>query len=341
MECPVIAPDGHSYDLEPLLNWLKCSNTSPITRQLFDAHRPLLPNHQLRSQINALRNERRRIPEFFDATLVSGVVGGSQHAVRGNSFVCTALTLLQTDASSSGCKGGIDLSCYPEPLRRVVESIAGRWAQEDFVVNLARGFDDGASDDGCMDITMEVLGAVFAVHCVTFRDAESVRGWAFSDAPDAKVKKEFAVSAIRETVLNQAQESSATKRASPDGTDSSSKRQKLGDGASNANATKAPSKERERLRREKAAIAEALAQYDNAKVYCSVANVKTIAHLIIDGSSRQWIQVLFESETMGIMKFLNTAGDKSKQGAQRIKFLEGNEKDKTLSEVILRIKRSV
>lgn len=50
MEHPVFAADGHTYERRNIEEWLRTTNESPITKEVFP-HRNLTPNHQLRGEI--------------------------------------------------------------------------------------------------------------------------------------------------------------------------------------------------------------------------------------------------------------------------------------------------
>jgi len=52
MADPVIAADGHTYEREQIQQWLARNRTSPMTGARM-ASRDLVPNHHLRSQIQA------------------------------------------------------------------------------------------------------------------------------------------------------------------------------------------------------------------------------------------------------------------------------------------------
>ena len=50
---PVVAADGHTYEREPMLKWLKNSCRSPVTNQALP-NKTLITNHAMRSQIAAI-----------------------------------------------------------------------------------------------------------------------------------------------------------------------------------------------------------------------------------------------------------------------------------------------
>lgn len=55
MSDPVVAADGHSYERVFIEEWLETKSTSPLTNQVL-AHKQLVPNHNLRSQILEYQN---------------------------------------------------------------------------------------------------------------------------------------------------------------------------------------------------------------------------------------------------------------------------------------------
>ena len=73
---PVILPDGYTYQLNQIIDWLQISNQSPITRELFDLDTlQLIPNyiisnisyqfHNLILQINQINQTHVFIPNLF------------------------------------------------------------------------------------------------------------------------------------------------------------------------------------------------------------------------------------------------------------------------------------
>ena len=58
MTDPVFANDGHLYEREKIQRCLQSYNTSPVTREVLK-RKDLLPNHQLKRQIEAWKAEQR------------------------------------------------------------------------------------------------------------------------------------------------------------------------------------------------------------------------------------------------------------------------------------------
>ena len=59
MEHPVFAADGYTYERRNIEDWLKTTNESPITKEVFP-HRNLIPNHQLHGEIEVRCNHYSR-----------------------------------------------------------------------------------------------------------------------------------------------------------------------------------------------------------------------------------------------------------------------------------------
>jgi hypothetical protein len=59
MKNPVICEDGYSYDKTNILNWLKTSSTSPMTREKMSLER-ILPNESLKNAIDKWTKERNK-----------------------------------------------------------------------------------------------------------------------------------------------------------------------------------------------------------------------------------------------------------------------------------------
>ncbi len=53
MRDPVVCPDGHSYEKEELLAWLRIRRTSPLTQQPIPDDATFPRNHALRNAIEA------------------------------------------------------------------------------------------------------------------------------------------------------------------------------------------------------------------------------------------------------------------------------------------------
>ena len=58
MQDPVVCADGHSYERAAIEYWLTSHATSPKTGAVLD-HANVVPNHALRSRIEAWRVEHR------------------------------------------------------------------------------------------------------------------------------------------------------------------------------------------------------------------------------------------------------------------------------------------
>ena len=58
MRDPVVCPDGHSYEKEELLAWLRIRRTSPLTQQPIPADANFPRNHALRNAIEAFSAPR-------------------------------------------------------------------------------------------------------------------------------------------------------------------------------------------------------------------------------------------------------------------------------------------
>lgn len=60
---PVVASDGHTYEKEAILRWMRAAPTSPMTRQpLLD---PLYDNHELRRVQTEMQERVRTLEEDF------------------------------------------------------------------------------------------------------------------------------------------------------------------------------------------------------------------------------------------------------------------------------------
>ena len=60
MQDPVIAADGHTYERSGIERWLTNHTTSPVTRAVL-RNQELLPNHQLKSQIEQWREDQKGV----------------------------------------------------------------------------------------------------------------------------------------------------------------------------------------------------------------------------------------------------------------------------------------
>jgi hypothetical protein len=59
MKDPVICEDGYSYEKNNIINWLKRSGTSPMTREKMSLER-ILPNDSVKSAIDKWNKERNK-----------------------------------------------------------------------------------------------------------------------------------------------------------------------------------------------------------------------------------------------------------------------------------------
>lgn len=64
MKDPVIGPDGFTYERKFIEEWLEKSNTSPVTRKVFDS-KNLIPNLALKSTIENM------LPDYLDEDVKS------------------------------------------------------------------------------------------------------------------------------------------------------------------------------------------------------------------------------------------------------------------------------
>lgn len=53
---PVVAEDGHTYERQAIIQWIKCDNTSPLTREPITIE-GLRPNHIVRNLVEEFRNK--------------------------------------------------------------------------------------------------------------------------------------------------------------------------------------------------------------------------------------------------------------------------------------------
>jgi hypothetical protein len=108
MTDPVIAPDGHTYDREPIFRWLQSHDTSPKTGERLTGKKDLLPNHNLLRLIRDLieakspamfcpdpvpnpvaARETRRTALVTEKTLVLKCLGPPESQWAGRAFrVC-------------------------------------------------------------------------------------------------------------------------------------------------------------------------------------------------------------------------------------------------------------
>ena len=80
MQDPVVCADGHSYERAAIEYWLTSHATSPKTGAVLD-HANVVPNHALRSRIEAWRVEHFRLIRSADLTLGAQIGAGSFNAV--------------------------------------------------------------------------------------------------------------------------------------------------------------------------------------------------------------------------------------------------------------------
>jgi len=64
MEVPVIAADGHTYEKDSILQWLKNHSKSPLTGEKME-HKKLVPNVRLRQEIQEWLKKRETQPPQF------------------------------------------------------------------------------------------------------------------------------------------------------------------------------------------------------------------------------------------------------------------------------------
>ena len=104
MTGPVMAPDGHTYERTAIQRWFRSNTTSPATNVRLNST-ALLPNHLVKSQIAAWRDENRE-------------QGGPQAQQRQLKGLVSKVQWCSTSDEVVEAQRGVDASGEPAALGR-------------------------------------------------------------------------------------------------------------------------------------------------------------------------------------------------------------------------------